>query len=87
MLDKFLGFITLVVIVATVIMFVAMTWAVVDALFLDNNSASLSLERIYDEAPVSEYSIFYVEGMPCLWAESVGGQAGLSCDWSRWDSE
>lgn len=41
------------------------------------------------------YSIFYIEGMPCVWVENTRnaganyatGYAGLSCDWSRWKGE
>lgn len=34
-----------------------------------------------------EYDVFYVEGMPCIWALSSyqKGYAGLTCDWSQWN--
>jgi hypothetical protein len=39
-----------------------------------------------------EYTMFEIEGMPCVWIERTenraGGEntgyAGLTCDWSRW---
>jgi hypothetical protein len=29
------------------------------------------------------YQIVYIEGMPCLQTDSVGG--AITCDWSKWD--
>ena len=38
-----------------------------------------------------DYTILYIEGMPCLfWSRNLGeqtGTAGITCDWSRWKGE
>ena len=46
--------------------------------------------RTQEGEGVSEYTVFHIEGMPCVWMEhAIGsvGYAGLSCDWSRWNGE
>lgn len=43
--------------------------------------------RAEQESGAPEYSVFYIEGMPCVWVEHTGDMAGLSCDWSRWSGE
>ena len=53
------------------------------------------LEHAPAPEDISGYTIFYIEGMPCVWIErsenadfgSTTRHAGLSCDWSRWDGE
>lgn len=38
-----------------------------------------------------EYTVFTIEGMPCVWiqfeneaANACRGYSGLTCDWTRW---
>lgn len=82
------------VIASVLVIFVALVLLV--ACVKDGNirSSPKDFGRTQQREDTPEYTVFYIEGMPCVWIEldttrnSMGyGHGGLTCDWSRWNGE